>query len=113
MPVKFLLYINNSGGLVADVSLQDVLDPVFAYVPGTIEYDNSVANCAAATCTMAEEAAIFAAADSGTVGTDAVDGDVVSFTGVTVDIGNSSVANTQLDIAAGKVWAVLFTMRMQ
>ena len=41
--------------------------------------------------TGGEEAAIFAAADSGTVGTDAVDGDVVSFAGATVDIGGNGV----------------------
>ncbi len=113
MPVKFMLYINNPGGFVGDISLQDVLDPVFGYVPGSIKYDNSVANCAAATCNAAEEAAIFAAADSGTVGTDAVNGDVVSFTGVTLDVGNQNAANAQLDIAGGKVWAVVFTVKMQ
>jgi hypothetical protein len=113
MPVKYMLYINNPGGLVADASMRDVLDPVFLYVAGSIKYDNSVASCAAAACTAGEEAAIFAAADSGTVGSDAVDGDVVSFTGVTLDIGNQTAANAQLDIAGGKVWAVVFTIRMQ
>ena len=113
MPVRFLLYINNPGGPVLDVSMRDVLDPLFLYVSGSTKYDNSVASCAAATCTVAEEAAIFAAADSGTVGTDAMDGDVVSFAGVTLDIGNQNAANAQLDIAGGKVRAVVFTIRMQ
>ena len=113
MPVKFLLYIDNPLPLAADVSMQDVLDPVFLYVAGSIKYDNSVANCAAATCSVAEEAAIFASADSGTVGTDAVDGDVVRFTGVTLDIGDQSAAHAQLDIAGSRVWAVVFTIRMQ
>ncbi len=62
---------------------------------------------------MTEEATIFAAADSGTVGTDAVNGDVVSFAGVTLDVGNGNVANAQLDIAGGKVWAVSITGRTQ
>lgn len=113
MPVKFLLYISNPGGVVSDVSLQDVLDPVFLYVGGSIRYDSSVAACAGATCTPGEEAAIFAAADGGTVGTDPVNGDVVSFTVVTLDVGNSSVANAQLNIPAGKVWAMVFAIRVQ
>ncbi|MCP3980389.1 MAG: hypothetical protein GY716_13890 [bacterium] len=113
MPVKFLLYINNPGGAVSDVSMRDILDPLFSYVGDSVAYDNSVASCAAASCTVAEEAAILAAADSGTVGTDAVDGDVVSLTGATVDIGNQIAANAQLDIAGSKVWAVVFTIRMQ
>ena len=112
-PVKFLLYIDNPLPLTADVSMRDVLDPVFLYVAGSIKYDNSVVNCAAATCSVAEEAAIFTAADSGTVGTDPVDGDVVSFAGVTLDIGNQTAANAQLDIAGSSVWAVVFTIRMQ
>ena len=111
--LRVLLYINNPGTLRADVSLQDVLDPTFLYVPGSAKYDNSTPNCAATTCTAVEEAAIFAAADSGTVGTDAVDGDVVSFTGVTLDIGNQNTANAQLGIAGSKIWAVVFTTRMQ
>ncbi len=113
MPVTFLLYINNPGVLVSDVSLRDLLDPLFLYVSGSIKYDNTVASCAAATCNAAEEDAILAATTSGTVGTDAVDGDVVSFTGVTLDIGNQTAANAQLDLAGGKVWAVVFTIRTQ
>ena len=110
---KFLLYINNPGGIISDVSLQDVLNPVFFYIGGFTRYDNSVGSCATTTCTAAEEATIFAAAESGTVGTEAVDGDVLSFSGVTVNVGNQSVANSQLDVAANKVWAVVFTFRMQ
>jgi len=113
MPVKFLMYINNPGGPVANVSMQDLLDAVFLYVGGSIKYSNSVATCALITCTAAEEAAIFAAADGGTAGTDAVDGDVVSFTGVTLDIGSQNTANAQLDIAGDRVWGVVFTIRMQ
>lgn len=113
LPVKFLIYVNNPSGPITDVSIQDILDPGFIYVPGSTKYDNSAANCGTTTCTGAEEAAIFAAADSATVGTDAVDGDVASFTGVTLDIGNQNAANAQLDIAGNRVWAVVFTFRMQ
>jgi len=109
---KFMLYINNPGALVADVSLQDVLDPAFSYVPSSILYDNSVANCAADPCTALEETAIFTAVDSGTSGSDSVDGDVVSFTGSTLDAGNQNAGNLQLDILGNRVWAVLITVTM-
>ena len=55
----FLLYINNPNGGRLDISMQDVLDPGFTYEAGTLRLDNSVASCAAAACTPAEEAAIF------------------------------------------------------
>jgi hypothetical protein len=113
VPLKFMLYISNPNPIVQDVSMQDILDPVFLYVAGSINYDNSVATCALTDCTVAEEAAIFAATDSGTVGTDALDGDAVNFAGVTLDVGNENVANAQLDIAGSKVWAVIFSFRIQ
>jgi len=43
---------------------------------------------------------------------DAVDGDVASFTGSTIDAGNQNVANLQLDINANAVWAILFSAKM-
>ncbi len=112
MLVKFLLYVNSAAAPVADISMRDVLDPLFLYVNGSTRFDNS-ASCVALVCTPAEETAIFAAADAGTSGTDAVDGDVVSFSGVTLDIGNQNAANAQLDIAGSKVWAVVFSARIQ
>ena len=111
--VKYLLYINNSGGLGTDASVQDVLDPLFAYQAGTIKTDNSVANCVAATCTAAEEAAIFTSVDGQVADSDAVDGDTVSYTVSTVDAGNQNQANAQLDILGSRVWAVLFTVKLQ
>ena len=113
MPVKFLLYVNNPGGVLTDLSLQDVLDPGFLYVAGSIKFDDSLAACAAVTCTAAEEAAIFAAADSGTAGSDAVDGDVVSFAGTTLDAGDQTVANARLDVAANTVWSVVLSVTVQ
>lgn len=112
-PVRFLLYLDNPGGAVSDVSLGDILAPGFAYVAGSLRYANTAANCAATSCTGAEESAILAAALAGTAGTDAVDGDVVSAVGATVRAGNQVVGNLQLDIVAAKVWAVVFTVRMQ
>jgi hypothetical protein len=41
-----------------------------------------------------------------------VDGDVASFTGSTIDAGNQNAANAQLDIAADRVWAILFSAKM-
>ena len=112
--VKFMIYINNNTAFGAsDVSVRDILAATFSYQTGTLKVDNSVANCAVAVCTGAEEAAIFAAVNATAAKTDAVDADVVSITGATIDAGNQNVANGQLDIAASKVWALLFTVSMQ
>ncbi len=111
VPFRFLLYISNPGPAVADVSLKDVLDPAFAYVPGSIRYAGTAPACALPTCTPAEEGAVFAAANSGTVGTDAPDGDVVSVAGATIDAGDGDAANLRLDVPAGRVWAMVFTFR--
>ncbi len=111
---KFMLYINNRDGATNDASIRDVLDPLFAYQSGSLQVDNSVAGCAAAACTPAEEAAIFAAAIATAVLSDAVDADVASFDGTdTVDAGNRYVANGQLDIAADSVLALVFSAKIQ
>ena len=113
--VDFMIYVNNSGSVaVNDTSIQDVLDPLFVYQAGTILVDNAVANCAADPCSNAEEAAIYASAIAVAASTDAVDGpDPASFAGVTVDVGNQSVANGQVDAAANSVLAVVFTVQVQ
>lgn len=114
--VDFMIYVNNAGSvLVSDMTIQDVLDPLFAYQAGTIRVDNSVANCAADPCSNAEEAAIYAAAIGAAAATDAIDApDTASFNGGnTVDVGNASVANGQLDAAANAVLAVVFTVQVQ
>jgi len=111
---KYLLYINNQYAPLSDVSVQDVLDAVFQYQAGTIQIDNSIAECAAAVCTPAEEQAIFAAIAATPALTDAVDGDVASYTGAgtVIDVGNGSVANAQLNINGDAVWAILFSAKM-
>jgi hypothetical protein len=111
--VKFMLYITNPGPPVPDVSLRDVLDPGFAYLGGTLRTDDSQASCATGTCSGAEEAAIYAAANAGPAATDALDGDTASRSGATIDVGNQNVANAPLNLAAGKVFAIVFTVRMQ
>jgi hypothetical protein len=110
---KFLLYVINPGPVAPDVSLRDVLDPAFDYLGGTVRTDDSQPACPTGTCSAAEESAIFAAANAGTPGTDALDGDTVSRSGATICAGNQDVANAQLTIAAGKVYALVFTVRMR
>lgn len=111
---KYLLYINNPSVARSDVTVRDVLDPAFQFQAGSIQVDNSVVQCTAAACTPAEEQAIFLAVDGAAVLTDAVDGDVASYTGAgtTVDAGNGNVGNLQLNINANAVWAILFSAKM-
>ena len=106
---KYLLYINNP-----DIARSDVLDPAFQYQAGTIQVDNSVVECALAVCTATEEGDIFAAVDDNGFLTNAVDGDVASYTGasLSVDTGNGTEANAQLNINADMVWAILFSVKM-
>ena len=112
--VDYMIYINNQSDLlIADVSIQDVLDALFLYTAGTIRVDNSVAECALAACTAAEELAIYNAARVTAALTDIVDADTVSFAGVTLNAGNQVVANGQLDAAANAVLAVVFTVQVQ
>jgi uncharacterized repeat protein (TIGR01451 family) len=114
--VKFMIYVNNSSSIaINDVSMRDVLAALFAYQGGTIKIDNSVANCAAASCTGPEEAAIYAAADAASALTDAVDADTATYTAgtTTIDAGNQNAANGQLNAAANRVLALLFTVQVQ
>ena len=113
--VDFLLYINNPGGAELDASVQDVLDPAFAYVAGTIRLDNSLSDCAAAICTPAEESAIYAAVAGQAASSDGVDLDPASYSAgtATIDVGNQNQANGQLDINVSSVWAVTITVRVQ
>ena len=50
--------------------------------------------------------------DGGTAGTDGVDGDVTSINGTTVLAGDSVDTNAQLDILASRVWAMVFTVKI-
>lgn len=110
---RFLIYVNNPGGAVSDVSLLDALDAAFVYQTGTLSFDSSTPSCAAGGCTPAQEAAADAAASSGTSGTDAIDGDVLSYTAGTVAAGNQFNANAQLDLPSARVWAMVFAARIQ
>jgi len=111
---KYLLYINNLGIARTDVTVHDVLDAAFLYQAGTIQVDNSLAECALTVCTPAEEQTIFTAVNGAAFLSDATDGDFASYTGASssVDAGNENVANLQLDINANAVWAILFSVKM-
>ncbi len=112
---KYMLYINNPDDVRTDISVRDVLDPAFQYQAETIQVDNSVAACAAAVCTAAEELAIFTAVDGAAFASDAVDSDVASYTAASssVDAGDENVANLQrVDINADAVWAIMFSVKM-
>ncbi|MFN0151655.1 MAG: LamG-like jellyroll fold domain-containing protein [bacterium] len=111
--IQFLLYIDNKGAAVTDVRVGDVLDAGFAYVAGTMRFANTTSNCAGASCSGAEEQTIFDDAAAGTGLSDAIDGDVATFGASTIELGKQNAGNAQLDIAAGKVWAVVFTVKVQ
>ena len=107
-PVHFLIYIDNTTSVPTDsVNVQDNLAAGFAYVPGTIRVDNSQA-------TLASVANIYnAVITSGTAVSDPVSGtDVAGISGTIVSAGDSS-GNTVLTFAPSRVWAMLFTVKMQ
>ncbi len=112
-PVRFLLYIDNPSGAVIDAGLQDLLDPLFAYQTGSMRVSNSLISSTVCPAAVCDEAAIFAAADTGTVVSDAVDTDVVALSGATIHAGDGTVANARLDLTADRVWAVVFTVVIQ
>ena len=104
--VRFLIYIDNTGPARSDVSVQDLLDPAFAYSTGSLKVDNSVASGETV-------GAIYATVNASSPLTDEIDIDVVSITGATISAGDRFVANSRLDIAANRIWALLCTVRMQ
>ena len=111
---KYVLYINNRDIARSDVSVRDVLDPAFLFQVGTLQADNSTIECALASCTVAEEQAIFAAVIGAAFLSDSPDVDVASYNGgsSTVDAGDGNVANAQLNINADAVWAMSFSVKM-
>lgn len=106
--VRFVIYIDNTTPFsLNDVSVQDVLDPTFAYITGSMKVDNTIA-------AGASDAVIYSTVNAGTPVTDGTPDDVASVTGATIDVGDSVVGtNSQLDIVADRVWAILFRALMQ
>jgi len=104
--VRFVIYIDNTTAVgMSDVSIQDVLDPAFAYQAGTLQVDNSSA-------TGATPTQIYTAVNAGAAALDPVDADVASAVGVTITAGTTG-GNGQVDIAPSSVWAILFRALMQ
>ena len=120
--IKFMIYMNNYTAVEAtDVSVQDVLAATFGYNNAVDSI--KVGTLASSTCTVgvglcsaAEELVIFGAVDALGALTNAADGDAVSYTvgTTTIDAGDGvEAANSQVDIAADRVWAMVFTVTMQ
>ena len=113
--VDFIIYVNNTGSVqINDTSIQDVLDPLFAYQALSIRVDNTQ-TCVAAVCTPGEVDTIYAFVSALGAGSDAPDADTVSFDGTdTIDVGDGSEAgNAQQNAAANAVLAVVFTVQVQ
>lgn len=106
-PVKFLIYMDNSTAVPVDsVNVVDALNAAFVYQPGTIRVSNTVN-------TGSTVAAIYAVANAAAVLSDAVSGaDVAGITGTTISAGTSA-GNGLVTVPASKVWAVIFTVKVQ
>ena len=106
-PVKFMIYVDNATTVpVDDINVQDVLNAAFSYQTGTIRVDNSVASGSTA-------AAIYAAVNAVAPLTDAVsNADVAGINGVTVSAGTGT-GNQTVTAPANRVWAMLFTVKVQ
>jgi hypothetical protein len=99
--------MDNSTIVPADsVNVSDVLAAQFVYQPGTLKVDNTVA-------TGATAAAIYASINATAAVTDAVSGaDVAGITGSTVSAGLSA-GNALVTVPASRVFAMLFSVRVQ
>ena len=111
--VDFMIYLNNEASIdINDVTIQDALTG-FTYTAGTIRVFNGTPSGACldpTACTQAEEIVIYDAVRGTAVLLDGVAaGDVASFVGTQVDIGDEVQANAQQDVAANTILAVVFT----
>ena len=106
-PVKFLIYMDNTTTVPVDsVNVQDALAASFVYQPGTIRV-SSAAN------TGSTAAAIYAVVNAAAPLADAVsNADVAGITGTTISAG-AVAGNALVTVPASKVWAVLFTVKVQ
>ncbi|NNF62391.1 MAG: hypothetical protein HKN06_13825 [Gammaproteobacteria bacterium] len=123
LPFRFLLYVDNPAGAMSDTALQDALDPLFIYEPGSMKVDTSLVSSVVCPGGACNEGAIFAQVNSS--GTALGDGDAVTApidadngsyntASSTIDLGdNANSSNGQLDIPADRVLALLFTARIQ
>lgn len=106
-PVKFMIYMDNTTSVPVDsVNVQDVLVAAFGYQPGTIRV-SSTANSGSTA------AVIYAAVNAAATLTDAVsNADVAGIYTATVSAG-SGAGNALVTVPANKVWAMLFTVKVQ
>lgn len=112
--IHFLLYLDNSNTVaINDLNVSDTLDPAFQYTPvasgGVLKVDNSVN-------TGATEAAIYSAVSSNAnLAEDLVNGILAAgYTpGTTTISAGSDAGNATLNIAANKIWAMLFEVTLQ
>jgi hypothetical protein len=90
------------------VSLQDVLDPAFGYISGSMKASNAIS-------TGATETVIYSTVNAvaTTLSDLASSADVASYGALTIDAGNQNAGNSTLDIAGSSVWAILFRALMQ
>lgn len=105
--VKFVIYLDNTTAAPIDsVNISDVLAATFSYQAGTMKVDTSQN-------TGATVANIFTAVNATAALTDVVSAaDVAGVTGSTVSAGGGA-GNGMVTAPAGKVWALLFTVKMQ
>jgi hypothetical protein len=120
--VDFMIYVSNPGTVaINDVSIQDVLLPLFVYDGGTdsIRVLNvnlaGTGSCATVPCTVGEEAAIYAAVSAAGANSNAAGDDTSSFDGTdTIDVGDENEgSNATLTADADRVLAVVFTVQVQ
>ena len=106
-PVKFMIYMDNTTTVPVDsVNVLDALVAAFVYQPGTIRV-NSTAN------TGSSVATIYAAVNAAAPLTDTVsNADVAGITGGTVSAGTTA-GNNLVTVPASKVWAIMFTVKVQ
>ena len=109
--IKFVIYVDNTTLFPLNaVSIQDVLDSTFAYQAGSMKVDNTIPS-------LSTDAVIYSTVNAvATTLTDLPGADVASYDipTRTIDVGDSvEVGNNPLDLAANRIWAILFRAIMQ
>ena len=107
--VRFVVYVDNTTTFpLSDVSIQDVMDPAFGYISGSMKASNAIS-------TGASQAFIYSTVNAvaTTLSDLASSADVASYASSTIDVGNQSAANSTLDVNPTSVWAIMFRALMQ
>ncbi|PLY06326.1 MAG: hypothetical protein C0624_04400 [Desulfuromonas sp.] len=116
--VQFVIYFNNPGVALTDIEIQDVLDPTFVYQSDTMRTTTMTA-CANVGCDATEEQNIYDTVRVASLRSDNPDGslpggDEVSYTAgtLTIEAGDQTSANSQLDVNANTLWALFFEAKV-